>query len=382
MKKILVTFLLLFVGIPSFAQPYQFQTIKDIDALPVVSQDKTGTCWSFSSTSFLEAEILRITGKKMDLSEMYNVKYTYLDKAENYVMRQGKAQFGEGGLNHDVINSAKKYGIVYEDCYTGKVNPDEKYDHSKMEAELEAIVKKAVADTPANYPAWKKDYMAVLDNYMGKYDAEDQTVSATATIDKANEKTSKSLSPKQTLELSKLKLDDYITVTSFTHEPAYSKFILNIPDNFSNGSYYNLPLDEFIGTIDYALDNGFTLALDADVSETTFSAKYGIAVLPFNPKDAVEILTSIKPEKKVSAESRQQQFENYSTTDDHLMHIVGKVKDQNGNIYYKVKNSWGTKSGKDGYIYMSVAYMRMKAISVMLDKDGLSKATKKALGLS
>jgi bleomycin hydrolase len=251
-----------------------------------------------------------------------------------------------------------------------------------MEAELEAIVKKAVADTPANYPAWKKDYMAVLDNYMGKYDAEDQTISATATIDKANEKTSKSLSPKQTLELSKLKLDDYITVTSFTHEPAYSKFILNIPDNFSNGSYYNLPLDEFIGTIDYALDNGFTLALDADVSETTFSAKYGIAVLPFNPKDAVEILTSIKPEKKVSAESRQQQFENYSTTDDHLMHIVGKVKDQNGNIYYKVKNSWGTKSGKDGYIYMSVAYMRMKAISVMLDKDGLSKATKKALGLS
>lgn len=381
MKKILTSFLLLFVGIASFAQPYEFQTIKDIDALPVLSQDKTGTCWSFSSTSFLEAEILRITGKKMDLSEMYNVKYTYLDKAENYVMRQGKAQFGEGGLNHDVINSAKKYGIVYEESYTGKLNPDEKYDHSKMEGELEAIVKKAVADSPANYPAWKKDYMAVLDNYMGKYDAEDPLISATTTVDKANAKTSKSLSPKQTLELSKLKLDDYVTVTSFTHEPFYSKFILNIPDNFSNGSYYNLPLDEFIGTIDYALDNGFTLALDTDVSETTFSAKYGIAVLPFNPKDADEILTSIKPEKKVSAESRQQQFENYSTTDDHLMHLVGKVKDQNGNIYYKVKNSWGTKSGKDGYMYMSVAYLRMKAISVMLDKDGLSKATKKALGL-
>lgn len=381
MKKYSALLLFFFIGITSYSQTYEFQTIKDIEALPVISQDKTGTCWSFSSTSFLEAEILRITGKKMDLSEMYNVKYTYLDKAENYVMRQGKAQFGEGGLNHDVINSAKKYGIALEDTYSGKLNPNDKFDHSKMVEELEAIVKKAVADTPANYPAWRKDYLATLDNYMGKYDAEDSLLSQKYQLDNVSTKANKSLSPKQILENSKLKLDDYVTITSFTHEPAYSKFILNIPDNFSNGSFYNLPLDEFVQNIDNALENGYTLALDADVSEPTFSAKTGIAVMPFNPKDVTAILTEIKQEKTVTPESRQQAFENYSTTDDHLMHIVGKVKDQKGNIYYKVKNSWGTKSGKDGYIYMSIPYVRMKAISVMLHKDGLMKTTKKALSL-
>lgn len=381
MKKNIALLLFLFIGLCSYAQPYEFQTVKDIEALPVISQDKTGTCWSFSSTSFLEAEILRITGKKMDLSEMYNVKYTYLDKAENYVMRQGKAQFGEGGLNHDVINSAKKYGIVLQSNYTGKLNPNDAFDHSKMVEELEAIVKKAVADTPANYPSWKKDYMATLNNYMGRYDSEDLLTAQNTTLDRVSQKEQKGMTPGQVLEQSKLKLEDYVTITSFTHEPNYSKFILNIPDNFSNGSFYNLPLDEFVQNIDNALDNGFTLALDADVSEPTFSSVSGMAVLPYNPKDAKDILTTIKPEKTVTAEMRQLEFENYTTTDDHLMHIVGKVKDQNGNYYYKVKNSWGTNSGKKGYIYMSVPYVRMKAISVMLHKDGLMKGTRKALGI-
>jgi bleomycin hydrolase len=365
MKKNITLLLLLFISFSTFAQSYEFQTIKDIDALPVISQGQTGTCWSYSSTSFLEAEILRITGKRMDLSEMYNVKYTYLDKAENYVMRQGKAQFGEGGLNHDVINSAKKYGIVLEESYSGKLHANDKLDHSKMAQELEAIVKKAVADTPAKYPSWKKDYQAVLDRYMGSTKASD----------------GKALNPQEVLEVSKLKLNDYITITSFTHEPIYSKFILNIPDNFSNGSFYNLTLDEFIQNIDHAIDNGFTLALDADVSESTFSSFTGIAAIPLNPSDTKEILTTIKPEKKITPELRQQEFENYNTTDDHLMHIVGKVKDQKGNIFYKVKNSWGVQSGKDGYFYLSVPYMRLKAISVMAHKDALLNSTKKNLGI-
>ena len=152
-----------------FSQTYEFHTIKDIEATPVISQDQTGTCWSFSTTSFLEAEIIRLTGKQIDLSEMYNVRSTYLDKAENYVSRQGKAQFGEGGLSHDVINSARKYGVVPESNYIGKTNPDLKYNHNKMEAELEAIVKKAVAETPKNYPNWKSDYIAILDTYMGEF---------------------------------------------------------------------------------------------------------------------------------------------------------------------------------------------------------------------
>jgi bleomycin hydrolase len=156
---------------------------------------------------------------------------------------------------------------------------------------------------------------------------------------------------------------------------------LNIPDNFANGSFYNLPLDEFIQNIDNALDKGFTLALDTDVSEKTFSGKEGIAVVPENETDSNVILTQIKQEKNITPEYRQSEFENFDTQDDHLMHIVGKVADQKGNQYYKVKNSWGTKSGKDGFVYISVPYVRLKAISVMLHKDGLVKKTKSSLGV-
>lgn len=371
----------LLISFSMFSQAYEFHTIKDIEATPVISQDQTGTCWSFATTSFLEAEIIRTTGKKIDLSEMYNVRNTYLDKAENYVMRQGKAQFGEGGLSHDVINSARKYGIVLKTSFIGKTNPDEQYNHSQMEAELETIVKKAVVETPKKYPNWKSDYAAVLDNYMGKFD-ETKIIFPKLSIDNSkinNEE--KSITPKQFLATTKLNLDDYVTITSYTNEPFYSKFILNIPDNFANGSFYNLPLGEFIQNIDNALDKGFTLALDTDVSEKTFSGNNGIAVIPEDEKDSNIILTQIKPEKIITPEYRQAEFENFDTQDDHLMHIVGKVADQKGNQYYKVKNSWGTKSGRDGFMYISVPYIKLKAISVMVNKDGLTKKTKTSLGL-
>lgn len=143
-----------------------------------------------------------------------------------------------------------------------------------------------------------------------------------------------------------------------------------------------MPLDEFIANIDNALDKGFTLALDTDVSEPTFSGKSGVAVLPENPADAAASLSEIKPEAKVNQELRQQEFEKFNTQDDHLMHIVGKVKDQKGNVYYKVKNSWGTDPktvANGGFVYMSVPYIRLKAISVMLSKDALLPASKKAL---
>ena len=371
----------LLISFSGFSQTYEFHTVKDIEATPVISQDKTGTCWSFATTSFLEAEIIRLTGKKIDLSEMYNVRNTYLDKAENYVSRQGKAQFGEGGLSHDVINSARKYGVVPESNFIGKINPDDKYNHNKMEAELEVIVKKAVADTPKNYPNWKADYAAVLDTYLGTFNDQGKEISSKQFIE--NNKFTiegKTLSPKEFLGTTKLNLDDYVTITSYTNEPFYSKFILNIPDNFSNGSMYNLPLDEFIQNIDNALDKGFTVALDTDVSEDTFS-RDGIAVIPENEYDTKAILTEIKPEKNITPEYRQAEFENYDTQDDHLMHIIGKVVDQKGNKYYKVKNSWGPKAGRDGYFYMSVPYIRLKAISVMVNKDGLTKKTKSAIGV-
>jgi bleomycin hydrolase len=363
MNKTFIAVSALFMTLNAFSQKYEFQIIKEIKCTPVTAQQNTGTCWSFSSTSFLEAEIIRKTGTAVDLSEMYTVRNIYLDKAENYVMRQGKAQFGEGGLNHDVMNSALKYGLTTQAEYSGKTESDAKYDHSKMVVELEEIVKKAIEQTPKAYPNWKSDYNAVLDKYMGKIEGVKTIPSEILTRDY------------------KLDLNDYITITSFRHQPVHTKFILNIPDNFSNGYFYNLTLDEFVQNIDNAIDKGYTVALDSDVSETTFSAKTGVAVIPQNETDTAAILTEIKPEKVITPEYRQAEFENYNTMDDHLMHIVGKAKDQKGNVYYKVKNSWGATSGRDGFIYMSVAYLRLKAISVLLHKDALTAPTKKALGL-
>jgi bleomycin hydrolase len=378
-KSIFYAAFLLF-SYAGFSQTYEFRTLKEIEVTPVISQNQTGTCWSFSTTSFLEAEIIRLTGKKIDLSEMYSVRNTYLDKAVNYVMRQGKTQFSEGGLSHDVINSARKYGVVPQSNFVGKTNPNSEYNHEKMVAELEAIVKKAVAETPKNYPNWKADYAKVLDTYMGKFNENEKIVSSQQAIDNNNiNYEGKSLTPKQFLATTKLNLDDYVTISSFINEPFYTNFILNIPDNFANGNYYNLPLDEFIQNIDNALDKGYTLALDTDNSEKTFSEEEGIAVIPESENDSNTILTQIKPEKNISPEYRQAEFENFNTVDDHLMHIVGKVADQKGNHYYKVKNSWGIQSGKNGFIYMSVPYVRLKAISVMLHKDGLIKKTKSSL---
>lgn len=371
MKTHFITIALLSFAFSLSAQKYEFQTVKDIEAEPVISQGSTGTCWSFSSTSFLESEIIRISGKKIDLSEMYNVRHTYPKKAWNYVMRQGKAQFGEGGLNHDVINSARIAGIVPQSIYPGLVGTNTKYDHSKMVSELETVVKKHANPEVKLDPKWKSEISTILDNYMGENISE-------FTFE------GKKYTPKSFLEMTQLKLDDYVTITSFTNEPFYKTFILDIPDNFSNGSFYNLPLDEFVNNIDNALEKGYTLALDADVSEKTFSSKYGIAVIPENESDEKMILTELKTEKKITPEFRQQEFENYNTMDDHLMHIVGKVKDQKGNMYYKVKNSWGSDEkyiAHEGYIYMSVPYLRLKAISVLVHKDALLKNTKKELSL-
>ena len=246
MKTHFITIALLSFAFSVSAQKYEFQTIKDIDAEPVISQGNTGTCWSFSSTSFLEAEIIRTTGKKIDLSEMYNVRHTYPKKAWNYVMRQGKAQFGEGGLNHDVINSARMAGMVPQSVYPGLVGSSSKYDHSKMVEELEAVVKKhANPDVKLN-PIWKSEVNAILDREMGEY------------ITKFTFE-GKKYTPKSFLEMTKLNLDDYVTITSFTNEPYYKTFVLDVPDNFSNGSFYNLPLNEFVSNIDNALEKGYTL---------------------------------------------------------------------------------------------------------------------------
>ncbi|MCO6173459.1 aminopeptidase [Flavobacterium sp. NRK F10] len=372
MKKIQISFISLLTGFCSFAQSYDFKEVIDLDHLPVISQDRTGTCWSFSTSSFLESEIIKKTGKHIDLSEMYQVRTTYPKKAENFVMRQGKAQFSEGALAHDVINSMKDFGLVPVSVFTGLSEEEKIHNHAELAAVLEAMVKTYV-ENPAKKlsPKWKDAVSKVLDTYLGEVPSEFMYEG-------------KKYTPKSFLDYTKLNADEYVTLTSFTNHPFYEPFILNIPDNFSNGSMYNLPLDEFMKAIDHALESGYTLALDCDVSEKTFSAKYGVAFIPENEEDEKNGLTEIVAEKTITPEYRQDEFENFDTTDDHLMHIVGKLQDQKGNVYYKVKNSWGSDEKRvknGGYVYMSAAYLQLKSISVLVNKNGIDKKLKKSLNL-
>ena len=372
MKNNIILYGLLLVSFLGFSQTYQFKTIIDLEATDVISQGSTGTCWSFSTSSFIESEIIRLTGNNIDISEMYTVRNTYPQKATNYLMRQGKAQFSEGGLAHDVMNSVRDFGLVPQSAYTGLENDVSKHNHAEMVAVLKAVLDVYISNPTRNLSQkWKTVVNSTLDTYLGdnittfSYDGMPYT-------------------PQEFLKMTKINPDNYVSITSFTHRPYYSSFILNIPDNFSNGSFYNVKLDEMIGVINTALKNGFTVELDCDVSEKTFSAKHGVAVIPKDDETAAEAIISVRPEKQITAEYRQQEFENYNTTDDHLMHITGMLKDQNGTVYYKIKNSWGSDSSRvanNGYVYMSEAFMRLKTISVMVHKDALPQSIKEKLDL-
>ncbi|WP_209860639.1 C1 family peptidase [Chitinophaga sp. OAE865] len=345
---------------------YIFSDIKDITALPVIDQNASGTCWSFSTTSFLESEIIRLKGEKIDLSEMYFVRCAYLLKARNYILRQGTARFTEGGLNHDPLITAAAFGMLPQQEYTGLKEGKTRHNHFKMFNELDTAVKRYA--NPANKAGtgWKKEIPEILDRFLGKVPEQFQYNGQTYT-------------PQSFLAYTQLNPGDYLTITSFSDVPFYKLFQLSIPANWANERFYNLPLDEFMDNIDHAVDAGFSLALDLDATEPTFAPDQGVAVLPEKQEDNTLILTDIRPEKKVTQQMRQDAFESFETTDDHLMHIVGKAKDQHGNIYYKTKNSWGTGSSRQGFVYLSVPYMKMKGISVLLHKDGLMEATKHKL---
>lgn len=364
MKNSISLVILIFVSLISYSQSYEFETVIDLETTDVISQGNTGTCWSFSASSFLESEIMRITGKKIDLSEMYTVRNTYPKKAWNYIMRQGKAQFSEGGLAHDVINSVADYGLVPNAAFSGLEADASRHNHSEMIAVLKGLLNVYI-DNPGRQlsPKWKEVTESVLDVYLGKnittfnYEGVQYT-------------------PKSFLEMTKINPKDYISITSFSHKPYNSNFILNIPDNFSNGSFLNVKLDDLVAVTNKALKAGYTVELDCDVSEKTFSSKHGLAVIPKDESSKLDALIKVLPEKEITQNLRQREYENYNTTDDHLMHITGMLKDQNGTRYYKVKNSWGKNSDRvanEGYIYMSEAYFKLKTISIMVHKDVVPK---------
>ena len=370
---------------------YQFTAVKEIPCTPVKDQYRSGTCWSFSGLGFIESEMLRMGKPTVDLAEMFVVYHSYADKATKYVRLHGSLNFGAGGAFHDVTNVIRKYGIVPEEFYKGLNYGEEKHVHGELDRILLDNVK-AVVDNPNKKltTAWHDAFDSNLDSYLGKlpekfqYQGKEYTPQSFAT------------------DYIGLNMDDYVEITSFTHHPFYSKFIIEVPDNWSWNEVYNVPLNEMDEIIDNAINSGYPVAWAADVSEKGFAtSKKGIAVIPVadkaNMTDAEitkweklsdkekdeELYKLNKPgaEKTITQEMRQIDFDDYQTTDDHGMLIIGTAKDQNGKIYYKVKNSWGSYNDYAGFFYASKPYVEFKTTSIMVHKDAIPKNIRKKLNL-
>lgn len=379
MKQLLVSFLLtLFLGHlgAQTSEPYEFKEYKRQTATPVKSQDQTGTCWAFSTASFLESEALRHGKNETNLSEMFVVRNIYRRKCENYVRRQGTAQFGEGGLAHDMLNAVRDFGIVPESVYPGRKDPNKPFNHSQLEKTLKEKCKEFAQQGKDGKldPKWINKIDEILEQEFG-------SMPGTFTY---NGVTYTPISFRDYLGINP---DDYVTITSFTHHPFWKKFILEIPDNWSNGEFYNLPLDDMMRTATFAINQGYTLEWDTDVSNMGFSADNGLAIVPktaWQDKSASARANAFKmwePEQKVTQEYRQQLFDSQETMDDHLMHITGVVDEKHSGIYFVVKNSWGEISDFKGYVYTSEAYMRLNTISYTLPKSAIPVDVLRRLGL-
>jgi bleomycin hydrolase len=335
----------------------------------VEDQCQTGTCWSFATVSFLEAEAMRIKKVEVDLSEMVNPRYMYTKKVDSYVRFQGKQQLGPGGLSHDAIQVMREFGVVPESAYSGFVMGEDRYNHNVLDAYLEAL-SKLVVDKKLNEDNndWKVGIESLLDTYIGKLPTQ-------------FDYNGKKYTPETFRNELGLNPNDYVMLTSFSHHPFYSSFVLEVPDNWSKGQYFNLPLNEFQAVADNALKTGYTIAWDADVSEVGFSFRNNMALLPMSPFKKEELFTQKPNEIQVTQESRQADFDSFATTDDHLMHIVGTSKDQWGNLYYLTKNSWGEKNSAKGYQYVSQSYFRGKTVCMVVHKDAVPADIRKKMGL-
>ncbi len=309
---------------------------------------------------------MRLGKPEYDLSEMFFVRNIYLKKAENYLLRHGKAQFSQGGLSHDVISAFKYGGAVPEAVFSGKQDGDLQHDHGELAVALKGMLdalisKKKVSDK------WRAGFEALMNAYLG-------TPPEKFTFE------GKEYTPASFAGHLGIDPDDYVSFTSYTHHPFGEKIVLEIPDNYANGGYYNVPMDDLLAITDFAVEKGYSVAWDGDVSEKGFSSKNGIAILPIDTKRK-DLFEKPSTETHVTQELRQLTFQNYSTTDDHLMHITGVAKDQNGEKYYYTKNSWGAISPYQGYVHMSAPYFRLKTVGLMVHKNAVPLEIRQRLGI-
>lgn len=353
----------------------KFETLTEVKATPVKSQARTGTCWDYATTSFIESELLRMGKGEFDLSEMYTVRNTYPRKALKFIRFHGLFNFGQGGQAHDVLDTWREFGMVPEEAYTGLKLGLPTHNHSEMVAVLQGYLTTVKARKSGMITSvWQEAYDALLDVYLGENPESFDYKGVNYTP----------LSFAKHLEINP---DDYIEFTSYALYPMWEKCIIEVPDNWSLEEYYNVPLNDFMSIMYNSLEKGYSIVWDGDVSDKYFSSRAGVAIVPeVEHSDASketinDFLNRPQNEKSINQEIRDQSFIDYTTTDDHLMHLTGVAKDQNGQRYFLTKNSHGTERAYDGYLYMSDSFVRLRTIAILVHKDAVPSEIKSKFGI-
>lgn len=396
MKKFFVSALMLAFALSSVSakdkkktedEGYVFTTVKELKITPVKNQNRTGTCWCFSTLGFLESELLRMGKGEYDLSEMFIVSKNYKDKAEKFVRLHGELNYAQGGSFEDVLYAWKDYGIVPESVMNGLQYGEDMHVHNELESASRAYLDQIIKNPNRKLStAWKKGFDGIIDAYLG-------------TAPEKFTYNGKEYTPKSFAAELGINPDDYVSLTSYTHHPFYSEFAIEVQDNWRWATSYNLPIDELMQVFENAINTGYTIAWGADVSEKGFT-RNGIGVIPdiesmersgsdqdrwlglsTSEKDAEIKKMMEKPckELEITQEMRQEAYDNYETTDDHGMQIYGIAKDQTGKKFYMIKNSWGTDNKYKGTWYISENFVKYKTMNIVVHKDALPQAIKDKL---
>ena len=364
----------------------QFTVVKANPITSIKDQNQSGTCWDYSSLGFFEAELLRLGKGTYDLCESFVAYHTYMDRAEKAIRMHGDVSFSQGGSFYDVLYCMRHYGIVPQEAmpFPGSLYGDSLFNFNTLDAQASAYVKSIANSKMKKIPlTWKSTLSNIYANYFGE-------------LPKTFTYKGKSYTPESFQKSLGLNLDDYVSLTSFTHHPFYSKFVIEVQDNWRWAESYNLPLDEFMTVMESAVRNGYTFAWGADVSETGFS-RNGIATVPaksykndLTGSDAARWMgtngkqmkeADSKDELTITQQLRQTAYDNWETTDDHGMVIYGLAKDPQGKEYFMVKNSWGEYGRYKGIFYASKPYVAYKTMNILINKNAIPKDIRKKLGI-